>query len=107
MVDEPQVSDEQVAATKVADERAKQAGKVAIAADDPGVLEPHQYTERDPLTPQPMPDANPLVPNLLRPSRSRSEENVQGPHRVSEVSDSESTTEAETPKPKAKSKAKK
>lgn len=84
MADEPQVSDEQVEATKVDVARAEAVKDVKIASEEPNPLE-ELRTVRDPLIPQPEPEADPLVPLRYRPSRSRSEENVLHPHEVAET----------------------
>lgn len=72
--DEQAVSDEQLEATKQHEERKEWAKRqhVAGAVGNPLV---ESRTLRDPLVPQPEPDANPLVPLINRPERSRNPEN--------------------------------
>lgn len=70
-----QVSDEQREATKVDQERKRWAKKnQPISSEHPNPLV-ESRTVRNPLVPQPEPDADPLQPLISRPSRSRNSEN--------------------------------
>jgi hypothetical protein len=67
-------------------QRKAAAAGVVIADGEPDPLR-HTVTVRNPLIPQPEPDADPLIPLRSRPSRSRSAENTAHPHRIEETHD--------------------
>jgi hypothetical protein len=74
MADEQAVSDEQVEATKQHEERKAWAQRQHVSGSVANPLV-ESRTLRDPLIPQPEPDANPLVPLRFRPERGRNPEN--------------------------------
>jgi hypothetical protein len=74
MADEQAVSDEQLEANKIHKARKAWAKVQHVASRFPNPLV-ESRTLRNPLIPQPEPDADPLVPLRDRPSRSRNAEN--------------------------------
>jgi hypothetical protein len=74
MADEQAVSDEQLEANKIHKARKAWAKVQHVASRFPNPLV-ESRTLRNPLIPQPEPDADPLVPLRDRPSRSRNTEN--------------------------------
>jgi hypothetical protein len=74
MADEQAVSDEQLEANKMHKARKAWAKAQHVASRFPNPLV-ESRTLRNPLIPQPEPDADPLVPLRDRPSRSRNTEN--------------------------------
>jgi hypothetical protein len=78
MADEQAVSDEQLEANKQHKERKRWARLQHIAGRVANTLV-ESRTLRNPLIPQPEPDADPLVPLRFRPERSRNpENNIEG-----------------------------
>jgi hypothetical protein len=84
-VEQFQPSPEQAAQTKVDAERKRWAKRnQPIASEHPNTLV-ESRTVRNPLVPQPEPDADPLQPLIQRPSRSRNSENNYDKAKVAET----------------------